>query len=89
MLQVVSYQSGAKEYCKVTLHNRSHTRDLLRKENPRKVVAFAQMRSSRRLNRVCSRFLGGRWGQGVGRSERFRMEISRVRIGEISIPELG
>lgn len=86
MLQEVSYQSGAKEYCKVTLHNRPHTRDLLRKETPRG-VAFAQMRSSRRLSRVCNRFLGGRCG--AGRSELFRKDISRVRIGKLSIPELG
>ena len=47
----VSWQLGAKEYHKVTPHNKPHTRDLLGKTQ-RVVAASAWVRSSKELNRL-------------------------------------
>lgn len=47
----VSWQSGAKEYHKVTPHNKPHTRAFSGREKHRRVAASAEVRSSVELSR--------------------------------------
>jgi hypothetical protein len=45
----VSCQSGDKELHKITLYNKSHTRDVFGREDPKRVAASAWVKSSSEL----------------------------------------
>ena len=73
----VSWQSGVKEYHKVTLHNKPHTRDLLGEKNPGlwllllRQIAAENSAEDMVFYRVS------------------RVELSRVGISGFSSPKLG
>lgn len=79
----LSWQSGTKEYYTVTIHNKPHTREAYG-ERHKMVAASARVRSGRELNRrhPLDR-VSGWW------VEFSRVEISRVRFGEVSTHTQG